>query len=122
VLVLSQLVRFVRRDIHSLRTERRGARCLRSVGERVVAPFAEGDPLEAGVADNLCQRCLRQRAGNSPGPEIEVVSGLVSHVPLDDDVGDLHSATRLEHPQDLGEHRLLVRRQIDHAVGDHNVR
>ena len=38
-----------------------------------------------------------------------------------DDVGDPDSATGSKHPLDLVEYRLLVGREVDHAVGDDDV-
>ena len=40
---------------------------------------------------------------------------------LGDDVADAQAAAWLEDPEGLGEHRRLVHRQVDHAVGDHHV-
>jgi hypothetical protein len=38
-----------------------------------------------------------------------------------DDVADPHPAARTQHTGDLAEHNLLVGRQNDHAIGDHDV-
>jgi len=38
-----------------------------------------------------------------------------------DDVGDPDPTTRCEHPEHFGEHRGLVGRQVDHAVGDDDI-
>ena len=40
---------------------------------------------------------------------------------LGDDVADPDPPTRLEHARDLGQHRRLVDREVDHAVRDHDV-
>src|ERR1035437_5622698 len=40
---------------------------------------------------------------------------------LGDDVADADAAARPEHARDLGQHRGLVGREVDHAVRDHHV-
>ena len=37
------------------------------------------------------------------------------------DVGELEPPAGAQHPEDLGEHRLLVGAQVDYPVGDHHV-
>ena len=63
--------------------------------------------------DHLCNL---QSAGNSPGPEVNVVARLFGQFGTDDDVGELEPSARLHHPAEFIEDRLLVRSEIDHAV------
>jgi L-seryl-tRNA(Ser) seleniumtransferase len=63
----------------------------------------------------------KQRADDSAGPEVDALASVLGDLVVADDVGELEAATRAEHTIDLGEHRLLVRDEVDDAVGDHDV-
>ena len=69
-------------------------------------------------ADSLQQRdelCLRQSAGDSTGPQIDVPPDRFGQLTSHDDVRIEELATRCEHAEDLPERLLLVRREIQHA-------
>ena len=59
---------------------------------------------------------LEESTGNSPGPEIDPVAGVLGDLGVDHDVRDLQSAAGLEHAVDLVEDRVLVRDQVDDPV------
>ncbi len=82
-------MRLVCPEVDALRAEGRRAGRTWRVREDVVALFAKLHVFETGVADDLCKRCLRQRAGNSTGPEIDIVARVFRHISLNDNVGDL---------------------------------
>lgn len=67
-------MRLDRPDVNALGSEFVGTGCLRSVGKGVIAVNTEANLIETGIADQGGKRCLRQRAGNSAGPEIDIVS------------------------------------------------
>src|SRR6476659_6334026 len=79
------------------------------------------DPLEPVPLQNLRVLCFQQSAGNSAGPEVDVASPLSTDRILDRDIGDLDPPTGSEHPEDLGENRVLVRDQVEHTIRDHDV-
>ena len=74
------------------------------------------DPLETMPLEKLSVRCLQQRAGNSPRPEVDLPSPLFADRVLDRDVGDLEPSARYEHPVELLEDSVLVRNEVDDTI------
>jgi hypothetical protein len=64
---------------------------------------------------------FQQRPGDSAGPEVDVASPLLADRLLDRHVGDLEPAAGAEHTEDLREDGVLVRNEVDDAVGDRDV-
>src|SRR4051812_18531881 len=64
---------------------------------------------------------LEQRAGDSPGPEINALAGVLRDLLVDDHVGDLEAAAGLEDAVDFVQDGVLVGHEVDDAVGDHDV-
>ena len=62
--------------------------------------------------------CFQQSSGDSTGPEVDVATPLLADRSLNGDVGELDAAARLEHAVQFGEHRVLVRDQVDDASFD----
>ena len=65
--------------------------------------------------------CLRQSAGDSTSPQIDVPPDRLGEFSRDDDVPVEELATRFEDPEHLAECLPLVRRQINHTVADDEV-
>jgi hypothetical protein len=59
---------------------------------------------------------LQESAANSGSPDGDVLAARLRNVLVDDDVGDLQPATRLQDPERLLKDRVLVRGEVDHAV------
>jgi len=76
---------------------------------------------EAGLFEHLLPTRTGQPTGDSAGPEVDVPQGLRGDGAAVGDVGELQHATGTEHPEDLAEHGPLVRAEVDHTVGDHDV-
>jgi hypothetical protein len=53
---------------------------------------------EAGGDYRECYLSLQESAGNSTGPERDVVLGVLRHRSLNEDVADLQASARFEHP------------------------
>ena len=79
------------------------------------------DPLEAVPLECRYILCVQQSSGNSTGPEVDLATALLRHGLLDRDIGDLDSPAGYEHSIDLTEDGVLVRDQIDDAVGEDDV-
>ena len=62
-------------------------------GEHVdfLAPL---DVVETGKREYLAPLCFQQSAGDSAGPEVDVVFGVLRDLALDVDVADLDAAAR----------------------------
>ena len=69
-------------------------------------------------ADELC---FQQSACDSTGPQVDVTQRVVWERLADHDVGDLDAAPGLEDAGDLGDCAVLVRYEIEHAIGDHHI-
>lgn len=61
-----------------------------------------------GLLKRFDHLCNLQSAGNSPGPEVYIVTDVLGQLPSNDDVSELQSAARLHHSIQLGEERRLV--------------
>jgi hypothetical protein len=74
-------------------------------------------------ADSIASRYTTLLGGpaDARGPEVGAADDGVLEGLLADDVGDRQPPTGTQHAGRLGEHRLLVRAQVDHPVGDHAV-
>ncbi len=76
---------------------------------------------EARRLDGLEVELQLGGAPDARGPEVGVADDGVRELLLADDVGDRQTPAGSQHPRGLAEHRLLVRAQVDHTVGDHAV-
>jgi hypothetical protein len=65
--------------------------------------------------------CLRQSAGDSTSPEINIAPDRLGQFVCDDDVPVEELTTRLENPKHFGECLSLIWGQIQHAVADDEV-
>src|SRR5690606_41167492 len=83
--------------------------------------YADPPDDEAALLEHPTPARPGQPAGDSTGPEVDVLGGGLRYRPPVGDVGELQPAAGPEHPPDLAEHGALVRTQIDDAVGDHHV-
>src|SRR5437016_1984460 len=102
------------------RAELAGAR-LPAGARKGVHGISQFDVDEAGTSDHGLPACARQGPSDSTGPEIDISKGLLWYRSLEADVSDGHTATRSQHPVDLAIDAQLVRAEIDHTIGDHNV-
>jgi hypothetical protein len=95
--------RFARAEVDAQRAKGSSTGMLRCATEDISAP---GDlkALKASHLDGCLQLCFQQSPGNSPRPEINMLSGRRGNRLLDQDVADLQAATRLEHPIHLAKY------------------
>jgi hypothetical protein len=99
----------------------RGARRLGRARIDVAAP---GDlEIDESRRDDSClELCIQQSAGDSTLPEVDVLLALLRHCFLHEDVADLKTTLRLEDARHLLESGELVGKEVEHAVGDDDVR
>src|SRR6266536_1803315 len=76
---------------------------------------------KTGVFDRLEVAVARDRAGDAGGPELHVAAGALLERLAADDVGDREPSAWPKDARGLGEDALLGRREVDHAVRDHDV-
>ncbi len=103
------------------RVERFRRRFVLRPGEDVYL-VAEPHILEAAVVQHPPPLCLQQSAGDSAGPQLDVVLRGLGHFFVNKDVGDLETAPGLQDAVHLSHYRDLVRAQVDHTVADDHVR
>src|SRR4051812_14592879 len=94
-------------------------RALHTVGDLVRE--LDGDALEARCLEAREVLVLRERAGNAAHVRAALGALRGCQPVLRHDVADANAAARLQYPRDLGQHRCLVGREVDHAVRDHDV-
>jgi len=81
----------------------------------------ERDSDEAGVLDEGAKLSFQESAGNSTGPEGDVLLGPLRDRLADDDVSNLQSPTGLEDAVGLGQHGGFVRTEVDHSIRNNDV-
>jgi hypothetical protein len=74
------------------------------------------DIVEAKTPEKRDKLCLRQSAGDSTGPQIDIAANRLRQLGGDHDVPVEELSPRLESPEDLTEGLFLIRRQVQHAV------
>ena len=94
-------------------------RAVHAVGDLVGE--LDADVLEPGGLEPGLVLALRERAGDAADVGAALGALFGRQVVLGDDVADPDPAARLQHARDLGQHRRLVDREVDHAVRDHDV-
>ena len=82
---------------------------------------ADLDVGQAGGGERRAELGLGQRAGDAARVGGHVRARGLVHALVGDHVGDREAPAGAQHARRLGEHALLVAREVDHAVGDHHV-
>lgn len=72
--------------------------------------------LETCVGQGHEIACRLQSTRDSADPEFDVVERCLRQLCLDHDVGELHPPTRAHYAMQFGEHRRLVRTEVDDPV------
>src|SRR4029453_4505824 len=86
-----------------------------------IEALGDGDILEAEATEERDETCLRQSAGDSTAPEIDVAANRLRELRRDHDVSVQELPPGLEHPEHLAEGLFLVGRQIQDAVRDDDI-
>lgn len=110
------MLRFVRPEVDAVRAEVADFLAWNCCAFEDVLLPGDLKTFESGGHDRGLERCLQQRPGDSVGPEVDVALGSLRDLLLDCDVGDLNTATGAEHPVDLFEDPVLVRREVHDPV------
>ena len=84
----------------------------------LLSPTNAGEP---GVLQHPFPLCFQQSTGDSAAPEVYIVLRILRDLLVDDDVRDLDSSARLEHPVDLLHDCHLIRAEVDDAVADDDI-
>ena len=63
---------------------------------------------ETEIAQERHELCLRQSAGDSTGPKIDVAPGILAEFGIEDYVGKLKPSARTQDPPNLGERSLFL--------------
>ena len=83
---------------------------------KTIETLLDRDVVETKLRKKDEKLCLRQSAGDSTGPQIDIAANRLRQLGGADDVAVQELATRPENPEDLTERLILVRREIQHAV------
>lgn len=77
--------------------------------------------LKTEVAQERHELCLRQRAGDSTSPQVDIATNFVAEFRVEHYVCKLQPTARPQHAADLGKSSLLFWDQVEDAVGDNNI-
>ena len=82
-----------------------------------------GDPhiLESQTNPDGDELCLRQSAGDSTRPQVDVRPDVLAQVGLNHNVGELQPAARPQHAGNLSEGYLLFRHQVQDPIGNNHI-
>lgn len=83
---------FAREHGHAAGLELRRIRLVLAAREDVHL-VRHDDIHEADEFQDLPPLCIQQSTGNSAAPELDVVAGVLGHLPVDEDVANLHATT-----------------------------
>src|SRR2546423_7257104 len=121
VFVSSGDLRLDRKQRHAVRAVL-AARVLGAVALEAVAPVPSRDPqVEARGCELGEVELTLTRAGDAGRPEVRLADSLRADLAIGDDVGERDAATRPQDARRFGEDRVLVGREVDHAVRDDGV-
>src|SRR5690606_25089173 len=81
----------------------------------------DDDVVESGVEQHRAELGDERGARHTSAVQTDVSADLVGQFGRRHDIGDRQTSTGTEHPIRVGEHRGLVRGQVDHTVGDDHV-
>jgi hypothetical protein len=96
--------------------------CLTACTREGVDWIRQLDVEKAGAGDHRLPPCTRQGTGDSTSPEIDIAEGLLRNGTFKADISHRHSAARLQYPEDLSINADLVWAEVDHPVGDDDIR
>lgn len=85
-------------------------------GPKGVEPGSNSDVLESQTNPSFDELCLRQSAGDSTGPEVDIRPDVLAQLRLHHNVGKMQPATWTQHAGDLGESDLLLGYQVQDTV------
>src|SRR5207247_10679748 len=81
----------------------------------------EVDGLEPRLREPGAVLLFLERPRDTADPELDTAADLRGDLTADHDIGYRETPARAEHPERLGEHPVLVRGEVDHAVGADDV-
>jgi hypothetical protein len=107
--------RFPRKDIRAVDAVFAGGGFLRR-GAEAIEPFQDRNRLEPHSFENLDHLCLRQSAGDSTCPEVDVPPRVFGEFDVKKDIGQVQAAAGLEHTHDFVEGALFFGNEINDPV------
>jgi hypothetical protein len=85
------------------------ASCLLLGGRsETIKTCGDTDILQADLRQIPNDLCLRQSAGDSTGPEIDIAAGIFREFHIECDIGEVKATTRLENPDNLTKRAVLL--------------
>ena len=113
-------LRFSGPDICALGLEPVGVFFTRCPHEHVLGRY-QFHIRQSGALDGVQVLSFQESAADSSGPEVHVLLGLVGHLFIGYDVGQIQASAGLQNPEYLLEHRVFIGGQVDYTVGDDHV-
>ena len=98
-------------DVHARHAVFPGNAFLRCATKTIEALF-QADFIKADLVEKCDELCLRQSAGDSTRPQIDIPSDRFGQLVRNDDVAVQELAARLQNPEHLAKRFSLVRRQV----------
>ena len=104
-----------REHIHAVHTEL-ARRLLLRRRAKTVKPGCDVHVFQPDPLQIIDELCLRQSAGDSTGPEVDVAARVLGKLHVERNVGQMEAAVGLQNPNDFGEPQLLLRNEVENAV------
>ena len=109
-----------RKHIHAVHAEL-ARRFLLGCRTKTIEPGGNVYVLETNMLQIANELCLRQSAGDSTGPQVDVAADILGQLDIKRDVPEIQPTARFEYPNDLGEPEFLLGHEIEHTVRDDHV-
>src|SRR6516162_807955 len=93
------------------------ARCLLLAGRtKAIKTRCDPDLVQANLCQVCYELCLRQSAGDSAGPKVDVATSLFGEFDIERNVGQVEASARLQHTPDFCKPPCLFRHEVEHTI------
>jgi hypothetical protein len=83
---------------------------------KTIEPRSNTNVLETDLHQIRNDLCLRQSAGDSTSPKIDIAEGILRELDIQGDIGQVKAPAGFQYSDDLGKAALFLRHEIEDAV------
>jgi hypothetical protein len=85
-------------------------------GAKTIKPRGDPNLLQANLAQIRNDLCLRQSAGDSTCPEIDIAPGILRQLDIQGNVGEMQPTSGLEYPYDFGKAAFFFGDEVEDTI------
>jgi hypothetical protein len=113
-------LRFAGKYIHAVYAVSTRSPLLRGCAE-AIKPAGEGDVLQPDLGQISEELCLRQSAGDSTCPQVDIAADVLREFHVQRDVGQVQATSGLKHAHNFREGAFFLGDQVEYPVGDDDI-